>query len=96
MTSLTADAVRTFLLQHFSSAISATGLNSAAIGEDFDLLAAGVVDSLGVIEMIAAVERHFKITVDFESMDPTELTVLDKFSRFVANNAVGNAPPLRA
>ena len=96
MTSLTADEVRTFLLHRYASAIAAAGVNSAAIGEDFDLLAAGVVDSLGVIEMITAVEQHFKISVDFESMDPTELTVLDKFSRFVASKAVGNAPPLRA
>ena len=68
-------------------------LNPADLGGDFDLLKAGIVDSLGVIEMISVVERHFKITVDFELMDPAELALLDKFSHFVAKNAISNVPP---
>ena len=92
MTSLTTNDVRCFLLDRFSATITANDLNSADMGDDFDLLAAGVVDSLGVIEMISAVEEHFNITVDFESMDPGELTVLGPFCRFVAGNAAHNAP----
>jgi acyl carrier protein len=90
MTPLTEDDVRRFLLDHFSATIAATGVNPTELVGDFDLLAAGVVDSLGVIEMISAVEQHFKITVDFESMDPAELTMLGKFSCFVAKNAVSS------
>ena len=40
------------------------------------------MDSLGIIEMISAVEQHFEITVDFEPMDPEELTLLDKVRAF--------------
>lgn len=88
MTRPTAAEVRCFLLEHFSFTIAANGLNPAELGDDLDLLRAGVIDSLGVLEMISAVEQRFKITVDFEPMDPADLTLLGKFSSFVAENAV--------
>jgi acyl carrier protein len=87
MIRLTAEDVRSYLLEYFSSMIAANGLDPAAIGDDFDFLRAGMIDSLGVLEMISAVEQHFKIAVDFERMDPAELTMLGKFSFFVAQNA---------
>jgi len=92
MTPVTANDVRLFLLDRFSVTIVANGFNPSNLGDDFDLLEAGVVDSLGVIEMISAVEQHFKITVDFEPLDPAELTVLGSFSRFVAGHATTNGP----
>jgi acyl carrier protein len=88
MTQLAASEVRRFLLEHLSLMIAANGLNPAELAGDFDLLKAGVIDSLGVLEMISAIEHRFKITVDFEPLDPAELTVLDKFCTFVAENAV--------
>ena len=90
MTPLTPAEVRDFLLQHFARSIAARGLNPAEIRDDFDFLTAGIVDSLGVIEMISAVEGSFGITVDFETMDPAQLTVLGPFSHFVAENAVAS------
>jgi acyl carrier protein len=89
MTPSTTD-VRGFLLQHFSSTIIAAGLRPEDLDDSFDLLDAGVVDSLGVLEMIAAVQEHFKIFVDFEAMDPADLTVLGSFSRFVAEHATNS------
>lgn len=92
MTPIRPDDVKTFLLKRFAASISANGLKPVDIGDDFDLLKAGVIDSLGVIEMISAVEQNFKITVDFEKLNPSELTVLGSFSRFVAQNAVNTVP----
>jgi acyl carrier protein len=88
MTRLTESEVRRFLIEHFGSAIAARGVKPEEMGDDFDLLQTGIIDSLGVIEMISAVEKRFGITVDFEAMGPTELTLLGSFSRFVAANAV--------
>lgn len=92
MTPVTANDVRRFLLDRFSGTIAANGLSLSDLGDDLDLLKAGVVDSLGVLEMISAVEQHFSITVDFELLDPAELTVLGSFSRFVAENATKDTP----
>jgi acyl carrier protein len=80
--------VRGFLLERFLSAIVAIGMKPEELGDDFDLIKSGVVDSLGVIEMISAVELQFKIIVDFEPMDPELLALLGPFSRFVAEHAV--------
>jgi len=88
---ITENAVRCFLLDHFSPTIAANGFKAGDLADDFDLLKAGVLDSLGVIEMISAVEEYFRITVDFERLDPAELTVLGPFSRFVAQNATTGA-----
>lgn len=87
MRSLTARDVRCFVLDHFSARISDAGLAADDLGDHFDLLTEGIVDSLGVLDMIAAVQEHFAIDVDFEAMDPEHLTMLGPFSRFVAENA---------
>ncbi len=86
MTQITADDVRLFLLRHFSSKLAANGVDPASVGDGFDFLQAGLVDSLGVIEMISAVEQHFAITVDFEALSPEQITVNGPFCRFVAGN----------
>ena len=90
MSMLTVEAVRDFLLNHFSAAIGVKGLITSDVKDDFDLLGAGVVDSMGVIEMISAVEQHFDVRVDFERMDAAELTIIGPFCRFVVKNGVRN------
>jgi acyl carrier protein len=85
--SLSADDVRSFLLDHFAPAIAAAGFHASDLDDTFNLLKAGIVDSLGVLELIATVEEHFKITVDFETMAAADLAALGSFSRFVAANA---------
>jgi acyl carrier protein len=92
MTILTAKIIRSFLLEYYSSMIAANSIDPVAIGDDFDLLQAGIIDSLGVLEMISLVEQNFNIDVDFESMDPVDLTLLGKFSDFVAQNAMSREP----
>ena len=92
MTQLTPDDIKGFLLEYYSPMITANGLDVKAIGDDFDLLEAGIIDSLGVLEMISAVEKHFVIAVDFERMDPGELTRLGAFGAFVAQNAERKEP----
>ncbi len=88
MTGLNAADIKDFLLEHLSGAIAARGLDPGDIADDLDLFDAGIVDSLGVIEMAAAVEQHFRIVVDLEPMDPTQLWLLGPFSRFIAANAI--------
>jgi acyl carrier protein len=88
MTRPTEGDVRQFLLEHFAVAIEASRVNSEDIGDDFDILKAGIVDSLGVLEMISAVEKRFGMTVDFEMIGPADLTLIGPFCRYVANHAV--------
>ena len=45
-------------------------------------------DSMGVLEMITAMEENLGITIDFEQMDSEAFTILGSFCRYVAENAV--------
>ena len=87
MSSVTAAEVRTFLLDHYAEGLSANGVESGAVPDGFDLLTEGVIDSFGILEMIAAMEERFGFEIDFESIDPQDLTVVGPLSRFVESQA---------
>lgn len=81
--------VRAFVLAELDGSLREGGFDPADVGDDFDFLTTGVIDSLGVIEMIAAVNDHFGLDIDFEELDPEGLTVLGPFARYVASAGAG-------
>ena len=87
----TADQVREFVVATLDKELREGGVDPAAVGDDFDLLVSGVIDSLGVIELIMAVNDHFDLDIDFEELDPEGLTVIGPFSRYVAANGDASA-----
>jgi acyl carrier protein len=64
--------------------LAAAGVPPSSVDDGFDLHGRGIIDSFGVLELIGDVEEHFGIEVDFEAMDPEQLTVVGPFSRYVA------------
>ncbi len=87
----TTEQVRGFVLSHLGDAFAEHGIDPATVGDDFDLLTSGVIDSFGILELIAAVNAHFGIEVDFEELDPEGLTVVGRFSAYVAQAAAAPA-----
>jgi len=81
---LTDMMVREYLGKRFASQFAALGFDPNQVPEDLDLLERGVIDSLGLIELIAAVDEEFNLAVDFEQMDPEHLTIVGPFCRYVA------------
>lgn len=79
--------VRAFVLAELGAALGEVGLTAADVADDLDLVEARVIDSLGMLEVIAAVESHFELEIDFEELDPELLTAVGPFSRFVATEA---------
>jgi len=71
-----ADAVRRALLEHCREGLAAVGLTPETAGDDLDLRDAGVVDSLGFVELIVELERDFGVDVDLDGMDADRLTVV--------------------
>ena len=51
MTQITAEEVRRFLLNKYADSIHGIGLIPAEVGDDFDFLVSGVIDSFGVLDM---------------------------------------------
>jgi acyl carrier protein len=52
--------------------------------DDYDVLLSGVLDSLAFVEMIIAAGEHFAGEIDFESLDPEEMTVVGPLCMFVS------------
>jgi acyl carrier protein len=86
-TEATADSVRDFVVGRFATDIEAFGYDPLALADDFDLLRSGLLDSLGFIELVAELEEHFGGTIDFEELDPEQLTLLGPFTRYVGERA---------
>ncbi|MEW1550436.1 phosphopantetheine-binding protein [Streptomyces tsukubensis] len=75
--------VKNFLIQEFMPDVQASELAG-----DYDLLANGVVDSLGLLKLIAWIETEFGITVDDAALDPDNFRTVDAIDGFVARASV--------
>ena len=83
-TEVSADEIRSYILDRFRDQLDAKGLDPAQVPDDFDLLAEGVIDSFGILEIVMGMEERFGLTIDLENLNPEELTVIGPLSRFVA------------
>jgi len=87
---VSAKEVRVVVLSSLETQLAALGLGPEDIPDDFDLLTKGVIDSLGILELIANVEAHFEITVDFEDLTPENLTIVGPFCRYVVQKSAAS------
>lgn len=71
------EQIRQFLVEHFPSARNRT------LGEDEHLLANGIVDSLGILDLVGYLEREFGITITDDDLVPEHFESLSRMSRFV-------------
>ena len=69
-------------------------LGSRALDPDADLIAQGVIDSFGLISLIAALEKTFGIEIGEEDVVPEHFQTLARLSAFVADkrSASGTTP----
>ncbi|MFD9905945.1 phosphopantetheine-binding protein [Streptomyces sp. NPDC059063] len=75
--------IKNFLLQEFLPDVQANELAA-----DYDLLANGVIDSLGLLKLIAWVESEFAVAVDDAALDPDNFRTIDAIDAFVARASV--------
>ncbi len=86
---LLTEDVRSCLLELVAESLTVLGLTPAEVPDDFDLIATGAIDSLGLLELITSIEDRFGVVVDFEALPPEQLTVVGPFCRYVADSAEG-------
>lgn len=79
-----ADDVRAFILEQVSDQLAAVGMQVEEVPDDFDLLFEGAIDSLGLLQLIAAIEERFGMQLDFERLEMGDLAVIGPFSRYIA------------
>lgn len=84
MTAAPVETVRTFILRRLEDELAANGLTPGETPEDYDLLFEGVIDSFGIVELIAEIEDRFDVTLDLEQLDPDVVTVVGPLAAYVA------------
>lgn len=68
------------------------GLKTEEIKDDSSLLDLGIIDSTGVIELIAFLEEAFGIHVEDDEITPDNLDSLRRIERYVAAKSDFSAP----
>jgi len=84
MKEFTESGIRLFLLDKYREPIEAIGFIPEDLADDFDFLLTGVIDSLGILEMMGAIEEEFQVEIDLAALDADQITVLGPLSRYVA------------
>lgn len=69
--------IRTFVVQNFPAA------RKRAMDDDVPLLASGIVDSLGVLDLVAFIEQSFMIQVSDDELTPDNFANIGTMSSFV-------------
>jgi acyl carrier protein len=59
--------------------------------DDVSFLQEGIIDSLGVVELVAFVQTHFGVTVDQQEVTPDNFDSITKLSAFVRRKLVSAA-----
>jgi acyl carrier protein len=80
--------VKAFIISALRRSISADGLDAQSIPDDLNLMAHGVIDSLGFVQLLAALESRFGGPIDLADVPPDQLTRLDVLCRRVSGSAV--------
>jgi acyl carrier protein len=58
--------------------------------DDCDLLLSGIIDSVGLLELISAVQKYCDREIDFEELEPESMTVLGPLCRYISENMSNN------
>ena len=79
------EQIRTFLQQYILEKSAAAGRDMPVeLPDDCDLLLSGMIDSLGLLDLMTALQRHCQTEIDFEALDPEQLTVVGPLCRYVS------------
>jgi acyl carrier protein len=82
-----ADEVGRFIVSHLAHSFKENNVTEKDITDDFDLMKRGIIDSIGLIQLFAAIEERFGIEVDFEDMDTDNLTVIGSICKYIEERA---------
>lgn len=86
MSMITAEKIKEFLLKKFEPALRDQGMGLEKVTDDFDFFAEGIVDSVGVLNLISDVEKAFNVKLDMEAMDAEQMTIVGPFCRYAAEH----------
>ena len=85
MNNITAEDIRIIVLTFLNRRLKVLGRGLLSdLPDDYDLLRSGVIDSLDLVELLAAVVQQFAREVDFAELDPDKMTIVGPLCTFVS------------
>ncbi len=79
----TKDQVRDYIIENFLF-----GDTTSLIKDSASLLDSGIIDSVGVMELVAFLEEDFGLTIDDEELIPDNLDSVDNLASFIGKKQV--------
>jgi acyl carrier protein len=77
--------VRLFLTDYLMRKLAGDGRAlTGDLADDCDLLLSGIIDSLGLLDLVGAISQHFGRELTFDEIDPEQMTIVGPLCRFVA------------
>jgi len=76
-------AIKEFVVEEFAPDLAVDELDS-----DFDLLDSGIIDSLGLLMMLAWVEEHLDVSVDVAEVEQDDFRSVDAICALIERSAV--------
>jgi len=80
----TVDDIKAALVSILEPSLRVAGVSVTAVDDEFDLRKAGLIDSLGLIRLLAELERRLGRSIDLSSMDTERLTNIGALARHIA------------
>ena len=80
------DDIRSFIVENFLF-----GDGGAMISDDSSLIENGIVDSTGVLELVAYVEEQLGVTIDDSEIVPSNLDSIDAIVAYAAQKVKSKA-----
>ena len=82
----TKDDVRGFVEEFLQRKLQAQGRNLPAdFSDQTDLLLSGMIDSLGILELVTALSEFCGQEIDFDALDPEKMTIVGPLCDFIAS-----------
>ena len=86
--------VRDFLVDYYRGKFSDLHINVTTIPPDFDLLTHGIIDSMGFVDMMSAIEKRFHVSIDLEGLNAQQVTMLGPLCDYIERVSVARGPSL--
>lgn len=85
MNQVSPDGLRVFLHSYLAEKLSSQGREiPKELADDCDLLLSGIVDSLGLLDLMTAIQEHCGREIDFDALDSDQMTVVGPLCDFVS------------
>jgi len=78
--------IRRFILKHFPLA-----RKQSSIEDDSQLLNSGIIDSLGVLDLVSFIENEFKITISEEDLLAENFESIASMTTFIERKGNGQS-----